>query len=116
MGSTPARVAPRSVSGSWPPFEVALPHSHSGTRFIPIRRLVRSVAFGPAQIREIVYVDEDALAELDLTDRSDPATELVAHKVLECAVAGEIDRKSLRERTLAAFKADAVSTPLVEVN
>ena len=41
------------------------------------------------------------------------ATELVASKVLECAVAGEIDRQSLRERALAAFKAGPVAPRLI---
>jgi len=80
---------------------------------MPIKRLVRSAAFDPEQIEEIVHAYEDVLAELNLADRNDPATELVASKVLECAVAGEIDRQSLRKRALAAFKAGPVAPPLV---
>jgi hypothetical protein len=44
------------------------------------------------------------LAQLHLADRTDPATELVAKQVLECAKAGEIERQRLRDCALAAFK------------
>jgi len=70
------------------------------------------IAFGPEQIEEIVSAFEGVLAELNLTDRNDPATELVARKILECAVTGEIDRHRLRERALAAFKATPSSAPI----
>ena len=79
---------------------------------MPIKRLISSIAFGPEQIREIVSAYEDVLAELDLTDRTDPTAELVAKKILESAATGEIDRQSLRQRTLAAFNAPSISPSL----
>jgi hypothetical protein len=71
---------------------------------MPIDRLLQSVTFTPAEIKEIVSAYEGVLAQLHLTDRTDPVTELVAKQVLECAKDGEIERRRLRDCALAAFK------------
>jgi hypothetical protein len=71
---------------------------------MPIDRLLQSVTFSPAEIKEIVSAYEGVLARLHLTDRTDPVTELVAKQVLECAKDGEIERQRLRDCALAAFR------------
>ena len=71
---------------------------------MPINRLLQSTAFEPDEMREIVYAYEGVLADLHLVDRTDPVTELVARKILECAREGEIERRRLRDCTLAAFR------------
>jgi hypothetical protein len=70
---------------------------------MPIDRLLQSTAFSPEEIREILYAYEGVLAQLHLADRTDPATELVAKQVLECAKDGTIERQRLRDCALAAF-------------
>jgi hypothetical protein len=72
---------------------------------MPINRLLSKTTYDPEQMREIVYAYESVLASLNLTDRSDPATELVASHVLKCAGSGEpIDRHRLHDCTLAALR------------
>jgi hypothetical protein len=43
---------------------------------------------------------EDALRVLQLSDRQDPITELVAKKIIEAAQTGERDPRRIRERAL----------------
>jgi hypothetical protein len=71
---------------------------------MPINRLLNKTTFDPEQMREIVYAYESVLASLNLTDRSDPATELVASQVLKCAGLGQIERNRLHNCALAALR------------
>ena len=70
---------------------------------MPISRLLKNAAFNDEQVRELVHAFESVLTALALTDRSDPITELVAKKIIECAQDGEFDRVKLRECALAAL-------------
>ena len=69
---------------------------------MPIIRLLRTTAFDPEQVRELVKVYEGVLAELNLVDRTDPVTELIAKVIIDCAKRGEFDREKLRDCALAA--------------
>jgi hypothetical protein len=71
---------------------------------MPIRRLLNDHAFGPDEIAALVTAFEDALRELQLVDRSDPATEMVAKKIIELAQRGERDPKRLSEEVLRWFR------------
>ena len=71
---------------------------------MPITRLLQTSMFNPDQIRELVAAYESALASLNLTNRTDPVTELVAKAITECAKTGELDRAKLRDCALAAVK------------
>jgi hypothetical protein len=51
----------------------------------------------------MVTAFEDALRELRLTDRADPATELVARKIIELAERGERDPARLRDRVVRSL-------------
>ena len=68
---------------------------------MPINRLLQGFAFSSEQVRELVHAYESVLESLDLKDRADPITELIAAKIIECARVGEFDRVKLRDCALA---------------
>jgi hypothetical protein len=49
---------------------------------MPIYRLLRGHAFGPEEIKILGDAFEDALRTLRLVNRDDPATEIVAKKII----------------------------------
>jgi hypothetical protein len=69
---------------------------------MPITRLLQDTAFGPDEIAVLVAAYEDALRALSLVNRTDPATEMVAKKIIELAKQGEHDPVRLRERVIEA--------------
>jgi len=81
------------------------PFSQTVPRAMPINRLLQSAVFTPEEIQEIVHAYESVIASLGLTVRTDPATELVAVAIIECAKAGKLERAALRDCALAALKA-----------
>jgi hypothetical protein len=54
-----------------------------------IYRLLKFSAFQPEEITSMTAAYEDALRVLQLADRQDPITELVAKKIIEVAELGE---------------------------
>ena len=74
---------------------------------IPIHRLFERGAFGPEQIAMLARVFEDVLPTLGLVDRTDPATTMVAKKLIELAQTGERDPERLKQMTIQAFKPPA---------
>jgi hypothetical protein len=52
---------------------------------VPIHRALKSSAFAPEDIKVLSDAFEAALRELNLVDRTDPATELVAKRIIELA-------------------------------
>jgi hypothetical protein len=64
---------------------------------MPLLRLLEDQPFGPDEIAVMVTAFEEALRELRLTDREDPATLMVAHRIIEAAKQGERDRARLRD-------------------
>ena len=59
---------------------------------MPIRALLSDdQSFTPEEVRVLIEVFEQSLKALRLIDRVDPATMLVAEKVLEVARGGERD-------------------------
>jgi hypothetical protein len=67
---------------------------------MPITRLLHNTAFGPDEIAVLVAAFEDTLRALSLVNRADPATEIVAKKIIELAKQGERDPIRLRERVI----------------
>jgi hypothetical protein len=59
--------------------------------------------FEPEAIERMTAAYENALKVLQLTDRNDPITELVASKIIQIAEVGERDRERLCQRTLEAL-------------
>jgi hypothetical protein len=72
---------------------------------MPIKGALQGYAFGPEEIAVIASAFEDTLRELNLVDRSDPLTEIVAKKMIEIAEQGERDPLGLKDRTLQALQA-----------
>jgi hypothetical protein len=65
--------------------------------------VLKGSAFGPDEIQLLSSAFEAALRELNLVDRSDPATELVAKRVIELVQQGERDPLRLREGAVKSF-------------
>ena len=65
-----------------------------------IYRLLKFSAFDPEEITCMTAAYEDALRVLQLANRQDPITELVAKKIIEVAQVGERDPERLREKAL----------------
>ena len=57
---------------------------------MPINRLLAKTTFNPEEMQEIVQAYEAVLVSLNLHDRSDPATNMIASQVLKCAGSGEM--------------------------
>ena len=72
----------------------------SGAMAMPIRRLLENHVFGPDEITVLTTAFEDTLRPLRLADRTDPATEIIAKKIIELAQQGERDPVRLRERAI----------------
>jgi hypothetical protein len=71
---------------------------------MPIRTLLNDdQSFSPEEAQVLVEAFEESLKALRLTDREDPATLLVAEKVLEAAQTGERDPQRLRAIVLRQF-------------
>ena len=77
--------------------------NHREPTAVPIHRLLQNHVFDPDTIAVMVTAFEDALHELRLTDRADPATELVARKVIELAERGERDPARLRDQVVRSL-------------
>jgi len=71
---------------------------------MPIHRLLKNHAFGPDEITILTSAFDDALRRLRLADRADPATEVVAKKIIELAKEGERDPERLRKRAIEALR------------
>jgi hypothetical protein len=61
-------------------------------------------SFDPDELAILVRAYENALRELRLVDREDPATLLVAHKIIDLAKQGERNPSRLCEAAVRALK------------
>jgi hypothetical protein len=71
---------------------------------MPIRPFLAAQAFEPELIRQMSLALENVCAKLDLTLSDDPATRLVASKIIELAQRGVRDAPTLTAMTLKEFK------------
>ncbi|HLH10934.1 MAG TPA: hypothetical protein VKV77_03520 [Methylovirgula sp.] len=67
---------------------------------MPIQRHFENLVFGPEEISRMTAAYESALDELDLADRTDPLTEIIAKKIVEVAQTGEINPARITRRAL----------------
>jgi hypothetical protein len=78
-----------------------------GQRFreprMAIYRLLKNHAFGPDEIKVLTTAYEEALRTLRLQNRADPATEMIAKKIIEFAQRGERDPIRLREQAIRSL-------------
>src|SRR3982074_2053232 len=65
--------------------------------------LLQNTTFGPDEIAVLVVAFEGALRQMNLIDRADPATEMVARKTIELPGHRERDAVRLRERVVKAM-------------
>ncbi len=60
-----------------------------------IYRLLQNAVFGPEDIQRLSTAYEDAFRALELTDRSDPITQIIAKRIIEAAQTGMRDPATL---------------------
>jgi hypothetical protein len=78
---------------------------------MPIRLIINNDhSFGPDQIDVLVTAFEDTLKMLGLVDRDDPATLMVAQRIVELAKQGERDPRRLREGAVQTLSKQATLT------
>ncbi len=67
---------------------------------MPIRRLLKDSNLGPEEIERLDLAYSKALRSLNLVDRNDPITEIVAKKIIEIGMEGgdpaEIARRAVK--------------------
>jgi hypothetical protein len=68
-----------------------------------IYRLLKETAFDAEAVQAMGRAYEDLLGDLQLADRNDPFTEIVAKEVLRAASLGPRDPAQIRARVLAAL-------------
>ena len=68
-----------------------------------IYRLIAAGTFGPDEIEVMVAAYEAALADLRLTNRDDPITELIAKSIVNVTATGERNPERIKERALNAL-------------
>jgi hypothetical protein len=74
---------------------------------MPTRLIIKNdIAFSPEEAKVLIEAFEDTLRALNLVDRADPVTMLVAKRIVELAKQGERDVVKLRERTLKTIQGD----------
>jgi hypothetical protein len=74
---------------------------------MPMKRLLERHVFPPELVVILGEVFEDVLRTLDLNNREDPLTELIAKKVIELAEGGEHNPIRLKALTVRAFEPKA---------
>ena len=62
--------------------------------------MLSSGAFDPDAVKAMTAAYEDACTALDLADRTDPLTEIIARMIIERAKQGELDPVRLCEAVL----------------
>jgi hypothetical protein len=67
---------------------------------MPMDRLLDNASFDPAAVTALRNAYEGVCAALQLADRTDPLTEVVAKRIIEHARRGERDPIRLREAVL----------------
>ena len=65
-----------------------------------IHRLLENSAFGPEEIEAIVIAYEKALSVLALKNGDDPATRIVAKKIIKVAQTAERDPEQICQRAI----------------
>jgi len=68
-----------------------------------IYRLLQNSALEPEAIKRLTDAYEHSLRILNITDRSDPMTEIIAAKILMIGQMGEQDPKIISERAIKAL-------------
>ena len=70
---------------------------------MPIRRYI-TVEMESTEIKRLNSAYAKALRMLDLVDRMDPVTEIVAHRVIEVGTSGVTDPQEIAEIVVSHFR------------
>src|SRR5258708_9913850 len=70
---------------------------------LAIYRLIAIGTFGPDEIETMVAAYEGAVTDLELIDRNDPLTELIARSIVNVTATGERDPETIKKRALNAL-------------
>ena len=65
--------------------------------------LIANGSFGPDLIVAMTAAYESALTDLELIDRKDPLTELIAKSIINITATGEREPERMKERALNAL-------------
>jgi len=76
---------------------------------MPIVRLLQNSDLDPATIEIVSTAFEQTRLELGLIDRTDPLTELLAHKFIEAAQTGQRDPQRLRQQAIDSLGVTKIS-------
>jgi hypothetical protein len=68
-----------------------------------IYRLIKNGSFGPDEIRVMTEAYESALIDLNVADRNDPLTELIAKTIVNVTATGERNPILVKERAINAL-------------
>jgi len=68
-----------------------------------IYRLLQNAPLGPEEINRLVTAYEETLEALELSDRSDPITHMVARKIIELGQTGVRDPHQISALAIKAF-------------
>jgi hypothetical protein len=68
-----------------------------------IYRLIANGSFGPDEIESMTAAYERVLVDLQLADRNDPLTEIVAKAIVNVTSTGERDPQVIAQRALNAL-------------
>ena len=68
-----------------------------------IYRLLKETAFDADACKAMGQAYEALLADLGLSDRNDPFTEIIAKEIIHVASLGVVDPSEIRARVLAMF-------------
>ena len=71
---------------------------------MPISPFLKGKVFDPEGLAALNSVFVDVCERLGLTDKADPATRLVAEKIIDLASSGEYDREGLRAAAYLLFE------------
>ena len=74
---------------------------------MPIRGIIENGhAFSPEEAKVLIYAFEDTLRALNLAERDDPVTMLIARRIVALATQGIRDPVQLRERALKTIRGE----------
>jgi hypothetical protein len=68
-----------------------------------IYRLIANGSFGPDEIKVMTAAYEGALVDLNVTNRDDPLTELIAKAIVNVTATGERDPVLVKDRAINAL-------------
>ncbi|MGP0089107.1 MAG: hypothetical protein ACLPKB_03995 [Xanthobacteraceae bacterium] len=76
-----------------------------------IYRLLENHVLGPELVNVMTMAYEDVLDVLQLPDRDDPLADIIARRIVELALSGQIDPKCIPDQVLQSLDGDVTEAP-----